>query len=283
MAEQSSSPSLLRRQLGRRLRGLREGRGESLTAVAEALEVHPSVISRLETGQRPPGMLYVDALCRHYELDEPAKAELVQMARDSRQSGWWEPYKLAPVSKNYIGWESAATAISNFEVTLVPGLLQTPEYARAIIGPTHPDYTPQQLATEVKARVKRQQILEESHLQVFHAILDESVLVRRIGSDETMRAQLRKLIAVVENPKVVLQVMPFAAGASQGLDGPFSVLSFADGETDDLIYAEGALGALYEADVAEVAQAKAVFRELAEMAASQNDSISLIEKILDRH
>lgn len=283
MTVQGGSPNLLRKQLGRRFRGFREARGETAAEVADALETHPSAISRLETGQRLPGMLLVNALCRHYELSEPVKAELVQMARDSRRSGWWERYKLSSASKTYIGWESAATLIKNLEITLVPGLLQTAEYASAIISPIHPDYTQQQISAEVKARVKRKEILGESGLRTFHAILDESVLVRRIGSDDTMRDQLAELINAAENPKVVIQVLPFSAGANKGLDGSFSVLSFDDEETDDFVYAEGALGMLYEADATDVERADVVFRELTGIALGQNESIGLIKKTLDRY
>jgi transcriptional regulator with XRE-family HTH domain len=280
MTVQSNSPSLLRKQLGRRFRSYRDQRGETLADVAKALEVHPSVISRLETGKRSPGMVYVDALCRHYELDESDRDEIVQIARDSLQSGWWESYKLADASRNYIEWEAAAVAIRNFEIAIVPGLLQTADYASAIFA-AHPDSTRQRLSTEVKARLKRQEILDSSGFRLFHAILDESVLMRRVGGNDTMRGQLRKLIAVVEHPRVTLQILPFEAGVNPGLNGSFVLLDF-DDETDNLVYEEGTLGALYQADAADVAQTATVFRDLTEIAADRAGSLTLIEQALNR-
>lgn len=283
MTVQGGSPNLLRKQLGRRFRGYREARGETAVEVADALETHPSAISRLETGQRLPGMLLVNALCRHYRLDRALQAELAQMARDSRRSGWWERYKVSSASKTYIGWESAATLIKNLEISVVPGLLQTSAYASAIIAPIHPDFPPQQISMEVEVRAKRKEILGEGGLRTFHAIVDESALVRRIGDDRTMRDQLAELLTVTENPRVVLQILPFTAGSTKALDGSFSVLSFDDDEIDDFVYAEGALGMLYEADAANVGRANLVFDELIAIAADRDESLALIKKAWERY
>jgi transcriptional regulator with XRE-family HTH domain len=274
-----TSPTLLRRQLGTLLRQYREARVKTASEVAEATGINASVISRLETGSRLPGLLYVRELSRHYGLDKETTDRLIRIARASRQSGWWERFDLREESSTYIEFEAGAASIANFELAYVPGLLQTREYATAVIASLNPGLSEEQLDQAVSSRLQRQQILTSDDPAEFHAIIDEGVLHRKLGGPTVMRNQLHHLVQqAASSANVKVQVLPFATESSFGLLGAFAILSFDDEVMADVTYAEGPLGAIVQGSRDDVARCRRIFAGLSTLAASDAESIAIIEQ-----
>jgi transcriptional regulator with XRE-family HTH domain len=279
---QRSSPTLRNRELGALLKGYREARNLTAVQVADDVGLSASALSRLETASRPSprsGPPNVRALCSYYGLDVQTTERLVQMAKDGSQPGWWQRYDLESPTATYLDLESAAISIETFEASLVPGLLQTRDYANEVIKQTRPDFPADQLAKTVESRIQRQQILTGENPLRFHAVIDEAVLPRIIGDRSTMRDQLRHIRQLAsELPNVTVQILPFSAGANPGLDGTFSVLSFAESLQPPVIYAEGQLGQIFEDEPEQVKRVKRVFSGLVSLTLDKKRSLSVIDE-----
>ena len=281
-----SSPSIRRRELGNLLRYYREARGLTATQAATELEVNPSLISRLENAQRRPGIIYVRALCRLYDLDGPTTDHLVALTRQSQESGWWQRYDLESPTATYLSLESAARSISNFEVTVVPGLLQTPEYAAAVIKPVRSSFSNDQIGQRVESRIARQQILTGDTPVELHAIVDEGVLYRTLADPPMMAGQLRQLQKLSALPHVTLQILEFSAQPSPALDGGFTVMTFAEPSIAGVVYSEGQLGQAFQDKASEVARAERTFQAVAAVSADPEQSLTIIEdriRAISRH
>jgi len=278
---QRSSPTVRRRELGNLLRGYREAKGLTAAEVASALEVSPSQISRLETAQRQPVIMYVRELCKFYGLDDQATARLLRMARESREEGWGQRYDLESPTATYLSLEAAAANIRDFENYVVPGLLQTRNYAAAVLEPLRSYLGKERVTQTVDSRVARQQILSGDNAVRFHAVVDEGVLYRQIGGAEVMRTQICRLIEVCHLPNVTIQILPFSIGAHPGLDGPFTVLSFTDVEMSAITYTEGQLGQIFQDSADEVSHKVGIFGTLSNLAANPELSYSILESRID--
>src|SRR6266700_3062868 len=191
-----ASPTVRQRELGQRLRELRHGLGLTVEDVAGQLLCSATKISRIETGTRRASLRDVRDLCRIYGVtDEAAAASLMDLARQAREPGWWTQYDDLHLSP-YIGLEQEATAITYFSMYFVPGLLQTEDYARAIIRGMAPKIEQKIFEQRVEARLRRQQLLEQENPPRVRALLDEAVLHRQVGGKAVMRAQLDKILEV---------------------------------------------------------------------------------------
>ena len=225
----TTSPVVRRRRLGLELRALREHVNEDgLTgeAAAAALNWSSSKLSRMELGRNPPSPADLNKLMDLYGVtDQARRDELTLLLREAKRKGWWQIYSDVPYS-TYIGLEAEAISLRTYE-NVVPGLFQTEAYARAIIMGTGPGVEPEPLEQRVEARMTRQAVLtKESPLQA-RAVLDESVIRRMVGGPDVMRKQIARLLELTELPNVIMQVIPFEAGAHPGtLLGPFSILEF---------------------------------------------------------
>ncbi|NJP99889.1 helix-turn-helix domain-containing protein [Streptomyces zingiberis] len=240
------NPTVRRRRLGQELRRLREAKGLTAEWVAERLLVSQSKISRLENGRRSINQRDVRDLCEVYGVeDERVVESLMQMAKESRQQGWWNAFGDIPYSV-YIGLETAAASVRNYESLLVPGLLQTQEYAEAVVEGMEPEASTEDKARRVGVRIKRQDRINDlaSPLR-FWAVVDESALRRVVGDRRVMREQLEQLIEVSRRPHVTVQVLPFTAGAHPGMVGTFSLLEFANEGDSSVVYLEGVTSDLY--------------------------------------
>jgi transcriptional regulator with XRE-family HTH domain len=209
-----ASPTVRRRRLAAELRGIREGKGKSGDAVAAALKWSPSKISRYErarTGLRPRE---VERLLDYYQITGPRRTQLLTLAEDAAQKGWWEEFSdsLSEDYQQFIGFEHEATSMSIWHVDVVTGLLQTEDYARQIIsGYSRVEpMAPRMIDRMVRVRMRRQQILNRESLQL-SVVLDESVLRRRIGSDAVMYDQLKRLVQEADRPNLTLRVLPLGA------------------------------------------------------------------------
>ncbi|AZS72399.1 transcriptional regulator [Streptomyces lydicus] len=244
----SVNPTVRRRRLGQELRRLREAKGMTAEEVADRLLVSQSKISRLENGRRSISQRDVRDLCGVYEVaDQHMVESLMQMAKESRQQGWWHAFgSLSPSYSVYIGLEADALSVRNYESLLVPGLLQTPEYAEAVIRGMWPEATPEDVESRVGVRLKRQQRLHAAETPLrFWAVIDESATRRIVGNRQTMREQLEHLVELSQLPHVTLQVVPYSVGSHPGMTGTFSILEFDDPSDSTTVYLEGVTSDLY--------------------------------------
>jgi transcriptional regulator with XRE-family HTH domain len=240
------NPTVRKRRLGAELRRLRKASGLTSTQVAERLLVSQSKISRLENGQRAISPRDVRDLCEIYGVwDEQVVDSLMRMAKESGQQGWWYAYGDIPYGV-YIGLETDAASIHSYEPQVIPGLLQTPAYAREIIAESIPLPTAEEAAMRLKVRLRRQhRIYDPSRPLRLWVVLDESALRRVVGGPDIMREQLEHLNALGAEPHITVQVLPYTVGAHPGLSGQFSILSFADGPESRVVYLEGSTSDLY--------------------------------------
>lgn len=235
----AAGPTVRQRQLGMRLRAIRVDKNLSVDAVAKELECSPSKISRLETATRRPNPRDVRDLCKFYDLDEATSAELVELAREAKEPGWWKQFPdvgLALVP--YIGLEQDASAITSFAAFYVPALLQTADYARAIIKGIAPRMSQDVLKDRVEVRLLRQDILNRDSPPRYRVYIDESVLHRTTGSPEVMVAQIDKILELIEEDKVIAQIVPFDVGALASQDSNFVLLEFEDRDLSPVVFVE---------------------------------------------
>ncbi|MFF8728085.1 helix-turn-helix domain-containing protein [Streptomyces sp. NPDC015171] len=240
------NPTVRRRRLGQELRRLRELKGMTAEEVAERLLVSQSKISRLENGRRSISQRDVRDLCGVYEVEDQRIVDsLMEMARDSRQQGWWHTFGDIPYSV-YIGLETDAESLRVYEPQLVTGLLQTHAYAEALVQGALPETSTAEIEKRVQVRLRRQErITAETNPLRLWVVLDEAALRRVVGSRLVMREQLEHLIEMSQLPHITVQVLPFEVGAHPGLNGQYAILEFADAADSSVVYLEGVTSDLY--------------------------------------
>ncbi len=234
-------------------------------------------MSRLETGRRGASARDINDLCDLYEVDDEKRQRLLELASEGKQRAWWLPLRL-PYS-TYVGLESDAVSISDFGPDLIPGLLQTVDYARAIVRAVFPDMAPDMVEQRVQGRMARQQLLDREDAPHFEAVVDESVLHRVVGSRAVMRAQLRRLLELSGRPKVTLRVIPYEAGALPS-GNKFIILRFASAEAKDVVFIEGLTGDVYLDDPDEVETYNTTFSTLVQLAASTDMTRAIIAAMI---
>ncbi|MCX4097497.1 helix-turn-helix domain-containing protein [Nocardia sp. alder85J] len=238
-------PTALRIMVGTQLRKLREARKISPQQAGERIRGSHAKISRLELGRTGYKERDIVDLLDLYGVDDPLQRDaFLKLVRKANEQGWWHGYSdLLPAwFENYLGLEGAAKSIRTFEAQLVPGLLQTEDYARAVVSLAHNGL---ETARRVELRRERQKILEQQTGPTLWAILDESVLRRTVGGNEVMRAQIQHLIRMAEHPSVSIQVLPYTAGGHTAVGCSFTILRFAEPELPDIVYIEQLQSAQY--------------------------------------
>ncbi|WP_308409580.1 helix-turn-helix transcriptional regulator [Streptomyces sp. A3M-1-3] len=231
------------------LRKLREGRELTSEAAAAEMGWHPSKMSRLEGGRSGLRGPDVGRLLDLYGISDAGEREaLADLAREGRRRVWWQPYNdvLAKHYASFISFEVEASAIRNYQVSAVPGLLQTADYARVLTRSSNPEYSPEDVNALVEVRLARQNAAweREEPLKLW-AILDEAVVHRAVGGPAAMAKQLQRLIAASEMPNITLQILPFTAGAHAGMPAPFLILGFPVRDDLDVVYLESHTSSLY--------------------------------------
>src|SRR6266571_4785044 len=278
----TDAPPVRRRLLGTALRRFREQAGYTLEDAARILECDRSKISRIETGQRGVRPKELRELLVEYGVDEGRREALLTVARQAHQAGWWQSYShvLSDAYQDFIGLEATATAIWTYEAQLVPGLLQTEDYARAIAAASLVGESHEEREQFVEIRLTRQQVLTRDQPLQFWAILSEGALRQMVGGPQVMQAQLRHLIeAGSHRPNVNLQVLPFAAGAHAATSGSFVIMKFPEAPDLGVVYLEGQTGGIYLESSDEVARYTLVFEHLRASALSTAATVRLIEEV----
>jgi transcriptional regulator with XRE-family HTH domain len=276
------SPTVRRRRLALELRRLREAARLTCEEVAEHLECSTSKVSRIETGRVSVSPRDVRDMLDLYGVSAQQGASLVQLARDSRQKGWWHAFSdtIQPQFATYIGLESAASEIRIYEVTLIPGLLQTEEYARTVFAAGTVGGDHDGIERNVALLMARQPLLTGNDPPRLWAVLDEAALRRTVGGAGLMRLQLDHLLDLARLPNVAIQVIPFGAGAHPAMGRPFVILAFPERADPDVVYLEDLTSALYVEDVDEVDRYNMFFNHLRATALSFEDSATRIMSVI---
>jgi transcriptional regulator with XRE-family HTH domain len=271
------SPTVRRRELGALLRKLRTEKGLTVEQAAEQLMFSMSKLSRMETGHGAPSRRDIRDLCALYDVtDEAERERMLRLALEGKQAGWWQDYDL-PYS-TYVGLEAEATAISDFQSSVVPGLLQTADYARAGHEGTMPRLSPGEIERRIEAKLTRQALLAKDDPPAFSTVLDEAVLHRMVGGPAVMSTQLGRLIESAHRPNVTIQVIPFALGAHPGVESNFNILEMPS-PTPGVVFVEGLVGSIYLERPEELTRYQQIFERLQTIALSPKDTIALIAEI----
>jgi transcriptional regulator with XRE-family HTH domain len=268
------NPTARRWELATQLRALREKAGRSIEEVANELMCSTAKISRMETAGRGVQPRDVRDLCRYYGVPDTIREQLTEMATEARVAGWWQRFKtIEELRATYIGLETAAESVLDFDNVIIPGLLQNPDYTRKLLTQFRSDDRSDEWVEELaQTREERQKRVQSGEL-VLHAVIDEAALRRHVGKGpELMRAQIKRLIDDAALVNVTIQVIPFAHGPNAGLEGPFQLLTFPQGRIPPVVFLENWSKFLFVEKPDEVSSYRGVFTNLSEDIALDPDA-----------
>lgn len=281
MTQEASGPTVLRILLGTQLRRLRESRGITAQQAARAIRASESKISRIELGRNAFREVDIADLLSLYGVTDVAEREqLLSLASQANQPGWWHSYQdvLPTWFQAYIGLEESAESIRSFDSQFVPGLLQTEEYAAAVIELG--EFSLDETDRLVVLRKERQRRFTSGGLRLW-AIIDEMALRRPVGAPALMRGQLEYLLEVSDRPGLTLQVTPYPAGGSYLVPGSFSILKFATSDLPDVVYVEQLTSAMYLDKPSDVARYTSAMDKVSATSATPEQSRELICQLLE--
>ena len=274
-------PTLRRRRLGAELKRCREAAGLTQQDVSRHFEWHAAKVTRIETARVAVTPRDVRDLLTLYNVrDQGYREAMVELARLSRERTWWTDYRDILRPGNFVGLEAAASAMRTWEPIIIPGLLQTEAYMRALIRTGRSADSQHHIDRRVALRLTRQSRLAGDRPLELSAIIDESVVRRVIGGEDVMRGQLEHLIDAAGLPNVTLQIMPFGAGEHLFLGGSAALLEFRETTHLDVVYLEGIAGDYYEEQPNEVARYRQEFERLSARALDHRTTIKMIEGLL---
>jgi transcriptional regulator with XRE-family HTH domain len=275
------TPTVRRRRLGSELRRLREAQAIKLEEVAERLGLAASTLSRIETGKAPTRIAYLRSMLDYYGLDDPGQRQiLLDMAREGHRKGWWAAWEdVLPAGFDiYVGLEAEAASLRVYEAQVVHGLLQTEEYARAVLT-VRRRQTPAEIDRLVSLRMQRQEVLLREDPIDLWLILDEAVIRRVMGPPDLTRQQLVYLAQAAQMPNVTLQVLEFSSGLHPALNGSFAIIGFPERFDPDVVYSEGVGGQTYNEKHEEVQARVDAFDLLRATALPPAESAELILEV----
>jgi transcriptional regulator with XRE-family HTH domain len=274
-----SSPTVRHRRLAAELRRLRERAELSPERAAVALGWSRPKLVKFETARTAPGPTDVTAMLELYGAPDAYRIALVQLSRDVRKRGWWNAYDdVLPPS--FAELEDDAAEIRSWQVQEIPGLLQTDDYALAIIRLSNPDDSEESQLRRLQARMARRTVLTRQSAPTLRAVIDESALRRPVGGRDAMRRQLTALAAAARRPHVHLQVALTGNGDFPGMEGSFVLLSFASSIALDVAYIKNVAGGVYIEEVDQVRRCSTKFERISAAALSESDSVALIETLI---
>ncbi|MEV5711446.1 helix-turn-helix transcriptional regulator [Actinoallomurus sp. NPDC052274] len=266
-----SSPTVRQRRLAAELRQLRKRSNLSAEEVANRLGWSAAKVYRTEAGETLPPLSHVINLIELYGVDDTTRAALIDLAREARRRGWWTAFTdVLPTA--YVSLEDEASRIQAYEAQVMHGLLQSEDYARAVLGLS--GALQEDVERRLQARMARKTLLTRPNAPQVEIILDEAVLRRVIGDPEIMRDQMHALRATARRPNVSIRVLPFSAAGAH-VDGPMTILTFAP-EDPEVIFIEGMGGNLYLEAAHQVDTVKRAYQRIADRALDESESAALI-------
>ncbi len=278
-------PTVRSRRVGAELRRLRDAAGVTTAQAAELLSCSPAKISRIENGIVTVRMVDLRLLLDRYgDQDQEHRAYLERLARESNKRGWWQDYgdTIPPYYADFIGLESDASYIKTWEPTIVPGLLQTPEYARAVMLANPAMVSPGKLENLISIRRERQARLEQSTDARLDAVIWEAALITTVGSDEIQRGQLSRLLELMDRPNISVQVLPLEAGDQASMSGSFVMFSFGSERSVSTVFVDNLTSSQYLELDQELRGYTLVFDALRSAALSPTASATRIRQRLER-
>ena len=268
------SPTVRRRELGALLRKLRLEKGFTVEQAAERLMFSMSKLSRMETGHGVATPRDVRDLCDLYGVTDQAERDrMMTLAQEGKQQAWWQSYELGYAT--YVGLETEAVAISAFQSSVVHGLLQTADYARAGHEGAMPRLHPDQIEMQIEAKLTRQRILTRDNPPRFTVVLDEAALHRVVGGRRVMAAQLAKILEISALPNIVVQVLPYDVGAHPALESNFTIVELPT-PTPGVVFVEGLIGSTYLERAEDLDRYHIIFAQLQSIALNPKDTADLI-------
>ncbi|GGV22933.1 transcriptional regulator [Actinomadura cremea] len=284
MATRRTSPTVRRRRLAAILRQLRKDAKKTREEAARFASISPVTISRIEAAAHNPKPGDIAMLCKFYELDEQKTDELVALARQCRIKGWWQKYDLPEGIHSYTGLEEEATTIQQYGVDVIPGLLQTDPYVRALIAAELRTHTEAETEQRLAVRNKRWERLSGDDPLKTWFVLNEDSLRRWVGGRAVMRDQLHHLDALSRSRNVEVQVLPFEVGAHPAIaNGGFTILGFPEQFDPDVVYLEMALGSIYLEEPTEIETYTQLFNQLRARALGPDESRALIAQVANQY
>jgi hypothetical protein len=268
------------RRLGRTLRQTRETLGLKPDYVASELKWDRSKVSRIETARSSARQADVALLLDLYGITSPERDALLALAADASRRGWWTAYSDV-FTGSFVELEAGASSIREWHTTVIPGLLQIEDYARAIISDGRPDDPTEDIERRVQARMVRRTLIGREGAPHLHAVLDESVLRRQIGGRAVMRRQLSYLWDAAQRPNITVQIMPYTAGAHEGVNGSFIILRYDDPADPDVPFSEGQFGDIYPESEQETARINLSWDRIARAALSPQQSAEVITALIN--
>lgn len=278
-----TSPTVRRRRLAAELRELRKASGKSREAVAEHIGVAPSTITRIENADSSAPVPTVAAMLDFYGVTGAEKEDWVTVAKQARRRGWWSQYgdTIPDWFKFYVGLEEEASEIRSYQPEVVFGLLQTEDYARSLMLSEVEPLSEDELDRKVKLRLKRQERLAGPDAPKLWIVLNEAAVRREVGGRAVTAAQLRRLAEVSGNSRVMLQVLPFSAGAHPANDGAFNILGFPEPRDQDVVYVQSRRGGLYLEEPGDLSEYTEIFNHLRARALGPDESREMIIRVAD--
>jgi transcriptional regulator with XRE-family HTH domain len=280
----NSSPTVRRRRLADILTQLRKDAGMTATAVAAALDTTQSRISRIETGKSAaPRGAELRQMLKLYGVTDDEADKLVVVARESRIRGWWHSYRdvLSEEYATLVGLEDGAEEIRQYEPSMIPGLLQTEDYARAVVVAGSSAPGKDRAERLVRVRMERQAVLRRIPAVRLRVVLDEAVLYRKVGGPGVMAGQYARLAEYASDPSLDIRVIPFSAGAHPGVDGAFELIRF-PGSDPDVVYAETSVGGLYAEKHEDTDRIRQAFDRLAIASLSSHATLEMVARFAAR-
>src|SRR5215469_12998974 len=281
-AAPAGGPTVLRILLGAQLRRLREAANITREDAGYHIRASGSKISRLELGRVSFKERDVSDLLELYGVDATTKEQLVQLTAEANATPWWQKYRevVPDWFHVYVGLEEAASLIRVYEVQFVPGLLQTEEYARAVVMQGSPNLAPEEVESRVAVRMGRQHLFARENPPRLWAIVDEAALRRPMGGREVLAGQIKRLIDAVGEPNITLQVMPFKYGGHAAEGGAFTMMRFPEADLPDMVYMEYLTGAHYIDRPDDVEVYAAVMERLSVAGTSPEKTRDILNEIL---
>jgi transcriptional regulator with XRE-family HTH domain len=272
-----SGPTIARWQLGRQLRELRDQAHYSHAQIAEVLACSESKIYKIESGDVGVGRGDLLVMLDRYQVSESQRETMIDLQRQGKERGWWARFGQLPNPyAQYVGLESAASAVKNFELAVIPGLLQIEAYTRALLKRQGVLDTEEDIERRVLLRLARQRCLTEEPVLNFWTIIDEGALLRQVGGSEVMHDQLNHLNAMAKLPNVTVQVLPFSEGPHPGTLGSLAILEFPENDHSPVAYAETYAGGVYLESPEELRRVTLAYTHMQAAALSVTKSADLI-------
>ena len=283
IASTGTGPTVLRMLLGAQLRRLREAKQITREDAGEVIGVSRSKMSRFELGRIGlRDRQLTDLLTVYGVTDEAEREALRSLARKANAPGWWHDYSdiLPSWFESYVSLEEVASQIRTYEVQFVPGLLQTEDYARAVMLLNHDTASAREIDRRVGVRIARQALLDQPDPPILSAVIDEAVLLRPLGSSGVMQGQLKHLAEMAQRPNVTIQVVPFHAGGYPATGGAFTILRFAEPDLPDVVYLEQLTSALFLDELKTVSGYLEVIERLTTEALTPSGTMQLLRQLL---